>query len=163
MANTKKKITKKFTQFRPEVRTRHPSHSQLRRKHQLLPLMPFRSVIRLGSSTELSDDSTHGGKRVELNTVSAIANSADKKRMKALFYENNVPTPIWQYLTNLDISGRNPNDKCLYFKAQVFGADASTIDFPVILKRDFGSRGEGNTKIDNVIAFNKFMNKLTGE
>ena len=57
----KTKLKKKiFTKFFTQVRSRHPSHSVLRRA-----IGPFsvRSVIRLGSTTELED----GIKRIEIN------------------------------------------------------------------------------------------------
>ena len=70
------------------VCSRHPSHSILRAKNQTLPLLPFRSVIRLGSTT-VSDG------RLEINTVEAVKNSASKLLMKEKFTEAGVQTARW--------------------------------------------------------------------
>lgn len=116
-----------LTHFRPRVRSRHPSHSPLRPKHQNLPLFPFRSIIRLGSFTELRDNRVNRS-RVELNTVEAIRNSADKLRMKRCFKEAEVKTADWWE-----------------------GDDTSSIKdeyFPIISKHIRGSRGTGNKKHD---------------
>jgi len=37
-----------LTHFRPRIRSRHPSHNVLRHTENNLPMMPFRSRIRLG-------------------------------------------------------------------------------------------------------------------
>ena len=51
---------KKYTLFRPMIRSRHPSHSILRNRFKHLKLLPFKSVIRLGSSTQVSDSVSNG-------------------------------------------------------------------------------------------------------
>ena len=79
---------KKYKLFRPLILSRHPSHSILRAKNQTLPLLPFRSVIRLGSTTE-SDG------RLEINTAQAVKNSASKLLMKQKFTEAGVKTAQW--------------------------------------------------------------------
>ena len=121
---------KKYKLFRPLVLSRHPSHSILRAKNQTLPLLPFRSVIRLGSSTE-SDG------RLEINTVQAVKNSASKLLMKQKFTEAGVKTANWVvYNTNEGIFN--------YPDGQ--GIEMSQLIFPLVAKSHFGSRGIGNTK-----------------
>lgn len=129
---------KKYKLFRPLILSRHPSHSILRAKNQTLPLLPFRSVIRLGSSTE-SDG------RLEINTVEAVKNSASKLLMKQKFTEAGVKTANWYTFSNYLFY---PNgDLTLGGTDQTRGIE--TIEYPIVAKSLFGSRGIGNTKINN--------------
>ena len=129
---------KKYKLFRPLILSRHPSHSILRAKNQTLPLLPFRSVIRLGSSTE-SDG------RLEINTTEAVKNSASKLLMKQKFTEAGVKTANWYTFSNYLFY---PNgDLTLGGTDQTRGIE--TIEYPIVAKSLFGSRGIGNTKINN--------------
>lgn len=116
---------KKYKLFRPLILSRHPSHSILRAKNQTLPLLPFRSVIRLGSSTE-SDG------RLEINTVQAVKNSASKLLMKQKFTEAGVKTAKW----------------ITWNQANFMDEEIADIGFPLVAKSHFGSRGIGNTKFN---------------
>jgi carbamoylphosphate synthase large subunit len=107
--------------FRPRVRSRHPSHSILRAS---LERLPFRSVVRLGSTTEVLDVD------VELNTTEAINNSASKYRMKKCFTNGKVRTADWTSGNTLD-SIRTWAKKL----------------YPIVAKSYFGSRGRGNSLI----------------
>ena len=129
---------KKYKLFRPLILSRHPSHSILRAKNQTLPLLPFRSVIRLGSTT-VSDG------RLEINTVEAVKNSASKLLMKQKFTEAGVKTANWYTFSNYLFY---PNgDLTLGGTDQTRGIE--TIEYPIVAKSLFGSRGIGNTKINN--------------
>ena len=129
---------KKYKLFRPLILSRHGTHSILRAKNQTLPLLPFRSVIRLGSSTE-SDG------RLEINTVEAVKNSASKLLMKQKFTEAGVKTADWFTFSNYLFY---PNgDLTLGGTDQTRGIE--TIEYPIVAKSLFGSRGIGNTKINN--------------
>jgi len=114
--------------FSPMIRSRHPSHSALRKS---LMRLPFRSVIRFGSTTELTDVHTLNGSRVELNSIEAIKNSSSKIKMKNCFKENNVKTAPF-------IISNNREDIIEF---------ARTHEFPIVKKANFGSRGTGNTII----------------
>ena len=116
---------KKYKLFRPLILSRHPSHSILRAKNQTLPLLPFRSVIRLGSTT-VSDG------RLEINTVEAVKNSASKLLMKQKFTEAGVKTAKW--ITK--------------YQADFTDEEIADIGFPLVAKSHFGSRGIGNTKFN---------------
>ena len=130
------KLKKKYKLYYPMVCSRHPSHSILRAKNQTLPLLPFRSVIRLGSSTE-SDG------RLEINTVQAVKNSASKLLMKQKFTEAGVKTANWYTIqlingfTNLYKNGDGA--QCLI---------PEEFPYPIVAKSHFGSRGVGNTKFN---------------
>ena len=129
---------KKYKLFRPLILSRHPSHSILRAKNQTLPLLPFRSVIRLGSTT-VSDG------RLEINTTEAVKNSASKLLMKQKFIEAGVKTANWYTFSNYLFY---PNgDLTLGGTDQTRGIE--TIEYPIVAKSLFGSRGIGNTKINN--------------
>lgn len=124
-------VTKVNGKYRPMIRSRHPSHSELR---SAMERLPFRSVIRLGSLTELKDPSSLAGTRIELNSKEAIRNSSSKLKMKQCFDKENVRTAGW-YQSNSDsiVSGSLVN-WCLD-------------KYPVVAKHHFGSRGTGNTLI----------------
>lgn len=129
---------KKYKLFRPLLLSRHPSHSILRANKQTLPLLPFRSVIRLGSST-VSDG------RLEINTVEAVKNSASKLLMKQKFTEAGVKTAEWRKSSLLTLP-YTTNEYIAFMSEDVDGYNQ--INYPIVAKSHFGSRGVGNTKFN---------------
>jgi glutathione synthase/RimK-type ligase-like ATP-grasp enzyme len=126
---TKKKVnTKAITRFRPSIRSRHPTHDILRSE---LPRMPFRAVIRLGSTTVMNNMD------VEINTPEAVRNSASKLLMKQCFTEAGVKTAIWANGNTIDEIVTNLSSK---IEGNIY---------PLIMKNYFGSRGEGNYLIES--------------
>jgi hypothetical protein len=123
-----------YKYFRPAIFSRHPSHNVLRSSSKNLPLFPFKSVIRLGSTTEINDG------RVEINSIESIKKSANKELMKIAFIEAGVCTAEWEkgcgYIT-FDSDG-------IYFN-DVYEPD--TITYPLVAKAKYGSKGRGNTLI----------------
>ncbi len=87
--------------------------------------MPFRSVVRLGSQTELGDEISNGGERIEINTAVACSISSDKQLMKEAFDDKKVKTAEW-------VNADEPID-IAWLK------DGGRI----IVKPRFGSRGRG--------------------
>lgn len=141
MINTlKKKPLKKITLFRPKILSRHPSHDILRLKHKKIALLPYRSVIRFGSSTEIHDSIAKGGNCIEINTVESIRNSANKLLMKEKFTEAGVKTAMWVKNIN-EIDTLHENWKC-----------------PIVAKSYHGSKGKGNTLIRSQEEFNAWNN-----
>lgn len=124
------KNNKKITTFRPMILSRHPSHDCLRAKFKNTSLLPYQSVIRFGSSTEIDDTVANGGKRIEINTVESIKNSANKLLMKQKFQQANVKTAEWIQYTNLETLKGWSSEK-----------------FPIVAKSHFGSKGKGNTLV----------------
>jgi glutathione synthase/RimK-type ligase-like ATP-grasp enzyme len=116
---------KKYTLFRPMILSRHPSHNILRLKHKKIAALPYRSVIRFGSSTEVEDTVVKGGNRIEINTVDAIKISANKLLMKQKFEEAGVKTAPWRQ--HCPIEG------------------LTDLEFPIVAKAHYGSKGKGNT------------------
>lgn len=116
---------KKYTLFRPMILSRHPSHDILRLKHKKIAALPYRSVIRFGSSTEIEDTVAKGGNRIEINTVNAIKISANKLLMKQKFAEAGVRTANWRQ--HCPIEG------------------LTDLEFPIVAKAHYGSKGKGNT------------------
>lgn len=114
--------------YRINVLSRHPSHRELRR---LLPRLPFKTVVRLGSTTVIND----GYRRVECNSVQSVKNSANKRLMKQCFSRANVRTAQWT---------DRPNE-------------AETFEFPIVAKHIYGSRGNGNTLIKSLEAFRTWI------
>ena len=132
---------KKYTLFRPMILSRHPSHDILRLKHKKIAALPYRSVIRFGSSTEVEDSVAKGGNRIEINTVNAIKISANKLLMKQKFVEAGVKTAEWLHGST--------------GKAVVL----ETIGFPMVIKAHHGSKGRGNTLIKNEDDWNDWWTK----
>ena len=128
---------KKYKLFRPLILSRHPSHSILRAKNQTLPLLPFRSVIRLGSTT-VSDG------RLEINTTEAVKNSASKLLMKQKFTEAGVKTANW-WTYDFESDGTHMND---FNDKTKIGTPIDELPYPLVAKSHFGSRGVGNTKFN---------------
>lgn len=136
------------TAFRTRIRTRHQTHRCLKTE---LPLLPFRSVMRLGSTTEVLDTVSLGGNIVEINTVKAIKNSASKLLMKGCFRLACVKTADWY----------------LCVKGQLFqqmGPDQDPVaialeklPYPIVAKHVLGSRGTGNYKLDDQKALESFL------
>ncbi len=116
---------KKYTLFRPMILSRHPSHDILRLKHKKIAALPYRSVIRFGSSTEVEDTVAKGGNRIEINTIDAIKISANKLLMKQKFTEAGVRTANWRQ--HCPIEG------------------LTDLEFPIVAKAHYGSKGKGNT------------------
>lgn len=166
---------KKLIEFRPQIRSRHPSHSPLRTE---LAKLPFKSVVRLGSTTELPDTVTNGGNRLEVNTVEAIETSSDKLLMKQAFTQAGVVTCDWGYFE--DVCWFDPFDDMVDEKDGNLYAFIVTIDgdvlsnynerndkghylnceelkFPVVMKHRFGSRGTGNTLISSLEDLKAFV------
>ncbi len=126
------KKLKVYTSFRPSIFSRHPSHSRLRRE---LPLMPFRSCIRFGSTTESIA-------RIQINSVEGVKNSSNKKLMKKCFTRVGVKTAQWW---TYSINDRQ------FFKSDGEGGEinlTNTLPYPIVSKSLYGSRGEGNAKHD---------------
>lgn len=124
------KVKKKPSGFRLNIRSRHPSHSPLKR---LGVRLPFRSVVRFGS-----DWTGDGNPRVECNSVEAVKTSANKLLMKRAFsnINNNVVTADWYTSTNGSVF------RCLDQGNITLGA--SELTYPIVAKHVHGSRGEGN-------------------
>ncbi len=112
--------------YRVRVWSRHPSHRVLRDN---IGRLPVPSVVRLGSVTQANFHC------IEINSIESVKISADKKLMKEKFDEAVVKTAPWvmgltveEILSNLTKKG---------------------IEFPIIAKSRNGSRGVGNTLIDD--------------
>lgn len=143
----KKKIISniEFILKRPIVFSRHPSHKVLR---TALKLQRFRSVIRLGSTTIMND----GKQRVEINSVQGVKNSSSKLLMKQCFTRAEVKTAMWW----------TPIDNILFqsYRCNINYGNVTNINqlpYPIITKSLEGSRGRGNTKLDNQQALERWM------
>lgn len=144
---------KKFSKFRPRIKSRHPSHDCLR---GTLPLFPFKSVVRLGSSTELEDQASKGGTRIELNTVEAIKNASNKLLMKRCFTRDGVNTADWYTINFIgggyDMTVENNTD---------LNISLAELPYPIVAKHIYGSRGRGNTLINNEDELEAWLNGKT--
>lgn len=137
---TKKNSKSMFT---PQIRSRHPSHNVLRKT---IGMFPVRSIIRLGSITQLQNDNK---KRIEINTPNAVSNSASKLKMKKCFTQAKIKTPNW-YTSNGKMFFQNGIDS-------TSNKGFNDLKFPIISKSLFGSRGRGNTKLDSIQQLQNWM------
>ena len=145
---------KKYTLFRPMILSRHPSHDILRLKHKKIAALPYRSVIRFGSSTEVEDTVAKGGNRIEINTVNAIKISANKLLMKQKFTEAGVKTAKWCDYGRIDFI----DERGILFDRENEEVD---ISFPIVAKAHHGSKGRGNTLIKSQEELNTWMQGKT--
>ena len=141
---TRKSISNKKTTnistFRPMILSRHPSHDCLRAKHKNISLLPYKSVVRFGSTTEIEDTIANGGNRIEINSTQSIKNSSNKLLMKRLFTKGNVKTAEWIEYLNLENLRGWASEK-----------------FPIVAKAHFGSKGKGNTLIKSAEELNEWI------
>lgn len=140
--------------------SRHPSHSPLRRQ---LPLLPFRSCVRLGSTTESIA-------RVQCNSIQGVKNSANKLLMKQCFTRAGVKTAEWWTIGKC-YSGPEAapiEELTVYNGATSYYCDnnklwkndpinLSRLPYPIISKSLYGSRGIGNTKHDTKVQLEQWM------
>jgi len=136
---------KKYSLFRPMILSRHPSHSVLRLADKNIQALPYRSVVRLGSTTECNDTIARGGDRIEINSIQSIKNSANKLLMKQKFLEANVKTANWtSYVSDVAMKQFTEEN-----------------GFPIVAKAHFGSKGKGNTLIKSQEELNTWMQGKT--
>lgn len=141
----KKPLKKKFTRFTPQIRSKQPSYDVLRGTLQRLP---FKSVVRFGSTTEMGDEIRLGGVRVELNTPDAIRNSASKFKMKEIFEENDVKSlPYVKCSSDLSYTSI-----CESLGSEKF-----------VAKLNMGARGEGMSLIRNQAEFDTWFTNTSNK
>lgn len=131
--------------FFVQIRSRHPSHDIIRDTIKL----PFRSVARFGSTTRLTDPHTKNGTRVECNSVEAVTRSADKREMKTAFTQNNVVTADWYTFVGTSFQQATAAEDGIVFKPIA----QSAMEYPIVAKARFGSRGTGNTLLKTAAEF----------
>jgi carbamoylphosphate synthase large subunit len=143
--------------FRPRIRSRHPSHAVLRRE---LRLLPFKSVVRLGSQTVLGDEISVGGQRVELNLPEAVRTSANKLLMKQAFINSGVKTAsCWVWLEGHSmLRGIVKEGVAPVENTDVYPEE---LPYPIVAKHIFGSRGTGNTLISSLEELRAWMRDKT--
>jgi glutathione synthase/RimK-type ligase-like ATP-grasp enzyme len=104
----------------------------------------------------MRDTVTNGGNRIEINTIQAIKNSANKLLMKQCFHNSKVKTAKWftLYKEEDNIFALIHNDQNIPFDQiidediEFWDAINNYIGFPIISKHIKGSRGTGNKKHD---------------
>lgn len=132
--------------FKINVRSRHPSHDALR---EVVGRLPFRTAVRFGSSWAGDEF-----RRVECNTVEAVKRSADKLAMKEAFSANNILTADW-YIEHQGIGNGG------WIKKGVpLGQGDTTIGnlpCPIVAKHRFGSRGTGNTLLQDEASLSRWL------
>lgn len=118
------------------VRSRHPSADSLKGVIRV----PFAAIYRHGSTTESE-------LRHEINSIDCVRTSSSKLLMKKAFDKGGVKHLPW-----LPLSAGTVQGDC-------FVSGETKLKFPLIVKSRYGSRGEGNHKIDTPKDFNTFLSK----
>lgn len=118
--------------YKCKIRTKNYSADPLKGRISL----PFRSIVRLGSTTETEivfPKSFKAGKTIiECNSVESIHNSRSKLLMKECFNKAGIP----------QANGLNINE--------VIAQDQlETLSYPLVAKRVYGFKGHGMRKLDN--------------
>lgn len=108
------------------IRSRHPSCNALRKQIRV----PYKAVYRHGSTTQSRYDR-------EINSIESVQKAASKLLMKQAFDEGSVKHVRWGKLSEAVIE-----------KDWIKVGDVK-LQFPVVVKNIFGSRGKGNYKINN--------------
>jgi carbamoylphosphate synthase large subunit len=146
---TKKKINK----FKIQIRSRHNTHAILR-EPGALPLLPFKSVVRLGSITPYDDN------RVEINSVDSVRLSSNKGLMKQCFTRDEVKTADWWCINQAKIGKQftfcnfdNDDRDCTL----------EELPYPIVAKHIYGSRGLGNYKLDTKEELEAFLLKRAND
>jgi glutathione synthase/RimK-type ligase-like ATP-grasp enzyme len=151
------KKTKKISLFSPMILSRHPSHNVLRLKNKNIRLLPYRSVIRFGSTTECNDTIDKGGQRIEINSIQSIKNSASKLRMKKKFMEAGVRTAEWYKHIFANGLHRFQNQ----IAEQEIVHTIEDLPYPIVAKAHFGSKGKGNTLLKTFEEFTQWKEGKT--
>lgn len=121
---------KKWDKRSVRILSRHPSHSSIR--NAIKTPTGKRVVLRLGSNTPTANYD------LEINTVASIENTANKMKMKQLFYDAGVRSPK--------------------FYSDIFNAVVDK--FPILAKKTYRSRGAGMVKINNQEELTSFLSNL---
>jgi glutathione synthase/RimK-type ligase-like ATP-grasp enzyme len=121
--------------YKANIRTKNYSAKDLRGNI----LLPFRSIVRLGSLTKTSQIYPNGNV-IECNTVNAIENSRDKLLMKSNFALNDIPQTKW------------------FTVDDILNLNIDTLQYPIIAKKICGFKGHGMVKLDNKEALQSFIN-----
>jgi glutathione synthase/RimK-type ligase-like ATP-grasp enzyme len=123
-----------------KIRSKHPSHDELRK---VIPATkPV--VLRLGSTTEMPAGF------VEINHKDVARISGNKKKMKMAFNDAGVKTADWWTGTKTDAG-----NYIFYKDAQ--GFSINNLPYPIVAKSLFGAQGKGNTLIKSEAEFTQFL------
>lgn len=135
----------KLIQQTLNVFSRHPSHAALR----AAKIKTSTSVcIRLGSTTESKS-------KIQLNSIESVQRSSDKQLMKMSFLTAGVRTPKTAFFVRGFLISKKSDKDIIYWKDEVEG-EVLELNFPIVLKHRFGSRGEGNTLFQTADEFQKY-------
>lgn len=143
-----RKLVRRTNQKRKlRVFSRHPSHKVFREGIYL----PVLTCMRFGSTTK---GTLHY--KVEINGVEAIKNSSDKLKMKRCFTDSEVKTAVWFTTTDCEhfyiYSPSSTSEGML---------NKGNLEYPIIAKHRFGSRGRGLTLINSVEELNEWKRGKT--
>jgi len=130
----------------PRIRSKNHSLDSLRRANRGLPALSVRSVVRFGSTALTSSVFSSRVPVVEINTVEAVKTSSSKLRMKTAFDRAKVNHPEWYIFKGANITDSSGTI-----------IQAEELPYPMVLKRIFGSKGEGMVLLSNYDDYKKHI------
>jgi len=123
------------------IRTKNKSANPLRKSMR----MPFRSVVRLGSTTPNEIIFKPGQRFKEINSAESIQNSRSKLRMKKCFADAEVPQAEWYKYIFANNEHRFQDQ--LNEEEHIYYTD--NLPYPILAKRVYGFKGRGMSLINN--------------
>lgn len=126
--------------FPINIKSRHPSHGVLRASRGNMPRLPYRVLVRLGSTTEATINY-----QLEINSINSIRTSSNKLRMKEAFDRAGVKTAPWFTVVT--------RQELIATATLVTDNWATSL----VCKAHFGSQGRGNTLIANQAELEAWM------
>lgn len=135
-----KKFVKSPKYFYLKILSRHPSINNLRRAIKV----PKNCLYRHGSVTE------NNTIKLQINSIESVKNSSSKFLMKNLFLEHNVCSPEYFFYknNNLYLQLKNKKEKLI---------PKEEINFPLVAKLNFSSRGRGMVLLKDLKEYNDFI------
>lgn len=140
---------KRYTKFRPRIRTKNPSAKDLRHSQGGIGLFSNPTIIRFGSTTPTDKVFTRlpadqRARIVEINTVKSIEVSRSKLLMKEAFKTESVYQAEWW--TNIE-------------DAIAANLEGSELRNSIVAKKIYGQKAKGMTLLTTVEEARAFGNK----
>jgi glutathione synthase/RimK-type ligase-like ATP-grasp enzyme len=129
------------------IRSRHPSVGGIRKEI----IVPVVAVYRHGSETAEPDI------KYEINPIRGVQCASSKFLMKDAFMRNNVKSAPYFFLSDSKKSIKLVTGVTANGGRQYQEISRNQIEFPLVAKLNYGSRGRGMVKIDDLTQFDKFV------
>lgn len=148
---------KRITKWRPRLRSKNHTCDSLR--HHIengLGFFPFKSLIRLGSTTPSKKAFPKSyNEIIEINSVEGINNSRSKLLMKDCFAEAEVPQSNWYRI----ITEHDLDEEYLFEDKNNKSLTINELSYPIVAKRIFGFKGYGMFLVETKEDLKEWLSK----